>query len=296
MQDLKIGLITVLYKSDVFLDDFFKSIAKQTHQNYILYLIDNSYNETSTALIVSLCSKYNITHYEHINSGGNIGVAEGNNIGLKPALASNCDYVIILNNDIEIIEANAFELLLSSAIKNNVEIVAPKVLYYDTKAIWYAGGYLDNIRALGVHYTSKQANDPRFENEKIISYAPTCFVLVNSKVFNSIGTIDKTYFAYYDDTDFFYRCAKANIKTLYVPQPVILHKVSSLSGGDSGPFYIYYANRNKIYYIKKHFKGIRKYFALFYTLLSRTVFYIKFNKLQRENLVKGLKDGFKLKA
>lgn len=38
----KIGLVTVLYKCDEVLPDFFKSISIQTHKDYILYLIDNS--------------------------------------------------------------------------------------------------------------------------------------------------------------------------------------------------------------------------------------------------------------
>ena len=41
----KIGLVTVLFKSDEVLPDFFSSIARQTHKDYILYLVDNSESE-----------------------------------------------------------------------------------------------------------------------------------------------------------------------------------------------------------------------------------------------------------
>ena len=47
----KIGLVTVLFKSDDVLPGFFKSIAKQTHKDYVLYLVDNSVNPTSDKII-----------------------------------------------------------------------------------------------------------------------------------------------------------------------------------------------------------------------------------------------------
>ena len=46
----KIGLVTVLFKSDDVLDDFFASIARQTYKDHILYLVDNSPNDVSDTI------------------------------------------------------------------------------------------------------------------------------------------------------------------------------------------------------------------------------------------------------
>jgi GT2 family glycosyltransferase len=73
-----------------------------------------------------------------------------------------------------------------------------------------------------------------------------------------------------------------------------LHKVSSSSGGDSSLFYIYYSNRNKIYFIRKHYRGFRKWFAIGYMLAARTIFWLRFNKEQRKKLVQAIKDGFRM--
>jgi hypothetical protein len=48
-----LALITVLYKSDEVLDDFFASIAIQSNNDYTLYLIDNSFNPTTEQLIIT---------------------------------------------------------------------------------------------------------------------------------------------------------------------------------------------------------------------------------------------------
>jgi GT2 family glycosyltransferase len=135
---------------------------------------------------------------------------------------------------------------------------------------------------------------PEFNIPKYITYAPTCFLYVDASVFEEIGFMDEKYFAYYDDTDFVLRAIRKGIKMWYEPSVYLLHKVSTSSGGDTSPFYIYYGNRNKIYFIRKNFKGIKKLFLLFYAMLTRTVFYLKFDKVGKKNLIKGIKDGFKI--
>lgn len=157
-----------------------------------------------------------------------------------------------------------------------------------------AGGYMDNFRALGVHYKGDNENDLTFNKAKYVTYAPTCFMMVKAGVFEKIGIMDEKYFAYCDDTDFVYRACKAGYKLFYEPSLTILHKVSSSSGGDNSLFYIYYSNRNKIYFIRKNYKGMHKFFSICYTLLSRTVFYLKFDKQRKHKLVEAIKNGFKI--
>jgi GT2 family glycosyltransferase len=289
----KIGLVTVLYKSDEVLEGFFKSISKQTHKNYILYLVDNSVNDITDGLIQKLTQNFPVTRYYHIKNSENVGVAAGNNTGTKQALTDKCDYILILNNDIEIEQDYVFSKMISLCEEKGEAMVVPKIYYYDTRRLWMAGGYMDKWRALGVHYGYNKKDMPKYNIGKHISYAPTCFMLIAKKVFETTGYVDEKYFAYYDDVDFVLRAAKNGFYIYYEPSIYILHKVSS-SVGTASPFYVYYSNRNKIYFIKKNFRGIRKYFALYYTLLSRIVFYIRYDSVKRKKLIAGLKDGFKL--
>jgi len=288
-----IGLVTVLFRSDEVLPDFFKSISRQTHKDYILYLVDNSESATTDAIISQCLKEYPVTAYRHIKTGGNIGVAAGNNTGIKLSLADNCSHVLILNNDIEIEQDFMFSKLLSLADADESMIV-PKIYYYDEKKIWMAGGYMDKWRALGVHYGYNQKDKPKYNIARHVTYSPTCFMLVKKEVFDATGIMDEKYFAYYDDTDFVLRATKLGYKIWYEPSLELLHKVSS-SVGTNSPFYVYYSNRNKIYFIRKNFKGLQRYFALLYTLISRIAFWVGFDKARKQKLVQGLKDGFKMK-
>jgi GT2 family glycosyltransferase len=290
----RIGLVTVLYKCDEVLPDFFKSVSIQTHKDYILYLIDNSASPETDAMIARCLAQYPVTTYKHINTGGNIGVAAGNNAGIKLSLEDNCDHVLILNNDIDIPQDYMFSQLVSLADEKGEAMIVPKIYYHGETKLWMAGGYMDEWRALGVHYGMNKEDGPAFNVAKHCTYSPTCFMLVKKEVFEKVGIMDERYFAYYDDTDFVLRATRLGYRIFYDPSLVLLHKVSS-SVGTNSPFYVYYSNRNKIYFIRKNFKGIRRYFALFYTLLSRVAFWLGFDKVRKQKLIQGLKEGFRMK-
>ena len=289
----KIGLVTVLFKSDEVLPDFFSSIARQTHKDYILYLVDNSESEATDKMISQCLADYPVTAYKHIRTGGNIGVAAGNNTGIKLSIADHCSHVLILNNDIDIEQDFMFSAMLSLAEEKGESMIVPKIYYYGEKKIWMAGGYMDKWRALGVHYGYNKTDAPEFNVAKHVTYSPTCFMLVKKEVFEKVGFMDEKYFAYYDDTDFVLRATNRGYKIFYDPTLVILHKVSS-SAGTNSAFYVYYSNRNKLYFIRKNFTGLQRYFSILYTLVSRVVFYFRFDKARRQKLVLGLKDGFKM--
>ncbi len=287
-----LALITVLYNSDSVLEDFFAGIAIQDYTDYKLYLIDNSANEATSSLIDSLLEKYAIANFEYVNSKGNIGVAAGNNVGIKKAMKDDCMFLLFLNNDIFISQTYLLtEMVKVCAVHS---IVTPKIFYFDTGLLWMAGGYIDQLKALGVHYGMKQKDAPQFNEAKYVTYAPTCFLMVKAAIIEQIGLMDEKYFAYYDDTDFVYRAVKKGIQVWYEPTLELSHKVSSSSGGDDSMFYIYYGNRNKLYFIKKHFKGLHKLYLYAYYLFTRFFYYLKFDKSRKKQLLKATGDGFKM--
>jgi GT2 family glycosyltransferase len=287
-----LALITVLYNSNPVLPDFISSISKQTYSDYKLYIVDNSANKITVNLIEELVAANKISSYKYVDSGSNVGVARGNNIGIEHAVKDGCSKLLFLNNDIVFEQNYLFENMVNLSTTSNM--VAPKLFYFDSNLIWYAGGKISKIRSLGVHFGYRKPENGKYNNAQYVGYAATCFLLVNKEVISSIGVMDEKYFAYYDDVDFVYRATKNGFKLWYEPSLTIQHKESFSTGGDKSLFYIYYSNRNKIYFINKHYKGVIKYVALMYVFLSRTYFYLKFNKSQKEKMLQAIKDGFKM--
>lgn len=288
-----LGLITVLYKSDDVLEDFFSGLSRQTFKDYKLYIIDNSANEKTAVLINELKQRFPLPDVEYTDSGGNIGVAAGNNRGIEKALQDGCGRLLLLNNDIYISQDLLLEKMM--LLCDQHRMVSPKIFYHDSGLLWMAGGYMDYKMALGVHYGLKKKDGPEFNKPGYVTYVPTCFLMLDTAVIREVGMMDERYFAYYDDTDFLLRAVHKGMKVWYEPSLFINHKVSSSSGGDNSLFYIYYGNRNKIYFIRKHFKGLRKWYLFTYFFIVRFFrYYLRFDAARKKQLVKAVKDGFNM--
>ena len=126
----KIGLVTVLYKSDNVLEDFFLSLGTQSYTNYFLYCIDNSPSQNTKRLVSQLAIKFNlIDKILHIENNENTGVASGNNQGIELAFKNGCEYILLLNNDIEFKQSDLLEDLVNTALEKKESIVIPKIFF-----------------------------------------------------------------------------------------------------------------------------------------------------------------------
>jgi len=287
----KIGIVTVLYNGIEVLEGFFESLTKQTYKNYILYVIDNSPNEIAFNEAKRLAEHYNIHSY-FVYNNANLGVAKGNNQGIELSLNSGCEYVLLLNNDIEFKETTIIDMVVY-AEENNEKIIVPKIYYYGTNKIWMAGGHISKIKGTTTHRGDSEEDFGQYDTIEYINYAPTCFILINKAVFNKVGMMDEKYFVYYDDTDFIWRANQMGYQIVYYPHSVVQHKVSFSTGGDSSIFTIYYMHRNRIIFICKNLPIIYIISSFLYIFITRLLksFYYKKNELK--SVLNGLGDGLK---
>jgi GT2 family glycosyltransferase len=291
----KIGLVTVLYKSDDVLEDFIKSISRQSFTSYHLYLVDNSPSYETDALLFKLFEKYQLTGFTHVKNPENYGVAKGNNQGIKLSLENNCDLVLLLNNDIDFPQSNLFEEMVYCASERGEDLVIPKIFYYGSRKIWLAGGKIHKLRGYGSHVGYNEEDCEQHNHGGYFEYAPTCFMLISRKVFETIGLMDENYFVYSDDTDFALRAVNNGFRIYYRPSLEVFHKVSFSTGGGESPFSIYYLNRNRVYFIRKNYSFPVKHIALTHTIITRALRFLMYKKNEKKVLLRAMKDGFRLK-
>lgn len=268
--DRKIGIVTVLFNSDSVLEDFFISISNQIYDNFILYIVDNSVNEHSTILITSLLSKYTLKEkVVYLPSSSNFGVAKGNNVGIRKALEDQCEYVLLSNNDIFFDDKMLFQKLMNIHSEDTKKtIISPKVYYYNSNLIWFAGCYLRKLVANPKHIGFQEEDKGQFETSFYFNSGPTCFVLFHKSVFEKVGLMDEKYFVYMDDIDFFYRCEKERIFNYYEPSIHIQHKESISTGGRGSDFTFMYTFRNRLYFIHKFYKFPLSLVSKIYLILA----------------------------
>lgn len=242
----KIGIVIVNYNGANYQNDALKSIYESTYQNFEIIIVDSASKDDSIAMAQK---EYPQIHFLLQNE--NVGVAKGNNIGMKYAMEElDAEYVLLINNDIEI-DKNNLEELVKKADENTITV--PKIYYYEPHdMIWFAGGKMYWNKGESGHIGNFETDKGQYDEESIIGYAPTCCMLIHRNVIEKIGYEDETVFMYFDDTDICVRMNDAGFKIKYVPSAFMWHKVSSSGGGMDSKVYVYYNFRNKFYFMNKY--------------------------------------------
>lgn len=289
----QIGIVTVLYNSERVLYEFFRSLDKQSFKDFTLYVIDNASSDDSLNKAMEL-SKDVSFQCVFFPEPKNWGIAKGNNIGIKAALKDGCEYVLLSNNDVVLNNTDTIELMLNRIKQGDVGIITPKICLYSNPTIIWAAGGMFKKPAIGIkHIGAYQQDCEKYNEDRIINYSPTCFVLITKGVFDSIGMMDETFFVYCDDTDFMYRAKEHGIKILYFPQTSILHNESACTGKGS-EFKIYQISKNQLIYVKKYFSGVIYCYLLIRNILVHNIIHrFTFNKNQNRAEAQGIKDGIR---
>ena len=291
---IKFGLVTVLYNSVDVLEGFFKSLAAQTYKNWHLEIVDNSPDNSSMERAQQLVKLHGLEGVHFVKNPGNFGVAKGNNQGIESCLQLNCDYVILLNNDIEFDDTSLFKDIASEIERHGYEMLAPKVYYFDTGKLWYAGGLIEEYSGKVQHFGDGKEDSSKYSTNCYTGYAPTCFMAIKASVFKSVGLMDERYFVYSDDTDFVLRCQRAGIKLRYLGNKSLRHKVSSSTGGDESDFSIYYGNRNRLFFIRKNLTGLIRISAISWFFCTRIVRWFIYSNNKKQVLYRAVIDGMNL--
>ncbi len=289
----KIGIVTVLYNSERVIEDFLRSLDKQSFKDFILYVVDNASSDNGLNKAIELSKEVSFQCIFFPESK-NWGIAKGNNIGIKAAIKDDCEYVLLSNNDVVLNNIDTIELLLNRIEQDSIGIITPKILLYsEPSVIWAAGGKFKKP-AVGIkHVGAYQQDCDKYNHEYIIDYSPTCFVLIKKTVFDLIGIMDETFFVYCDDTDFMYRARKKDIRILYYPQTSILHNESACTGKGS-EFKIYQISKNQLIYVRKHFSDFVYYFLLLKNIFVHIIIHkFTFDEKQNRAEIRGFKDGIK---
>ncbi len=249
-----IGVVTVTFNSGGVLPDFLRCMSLQTHSDFILFAVDNASTDNTLGILHNFAD--NRLHV--IANGDNRGFAEGSNQGIRAAMKADCSSVLILNNDTEF-DASLLAGLYEGLTSNNVDMTCPKMMYHDhPDRIWSAGGGFQPWAGYrSVHYGEGELDVGRYDKPKFVTFVPGCCVLIRRSVFESNGLFDERYFVYAEDSDFMYRAMRTGHKLLYLPDVRLLHKVSSLTGGEDSLFATHFGTRNRLFFLLKHFGLIR---------------------------------------
>lgn len=242
----KVGIVILNYNGAKFQNDTIRTVLDMDYRDYEIVLVDNNSKDNSVALAMDAFGD----RITLLQQSDNYGFAKGNNIGIQYCIDRGMEYVLLLNNDVEVHKSMLSELM---EYANESTVVVPKTYFFEPgNMLWYAGGTMDWKKLESVHYGIGQIDDGSYDEVKEVTFASGCCMLVPTAVFKRIGMLDEILFMYWEDADFCARLMDAGCRIIYNPKAVLWHKVSSSSGGTDSRLSVYYMTRNKLYIMKKY--------------------------------------------
>jgi len=223
------------------------SLSSIVYPNYEIMVVDNYSTDGSIE-----CLEEMYPSIEIIRNSKNLGFAEGNNVGMRRALAGGADYVLLLNND-TIVDRYFLDRLVTAAEGDQtIGFAGPKVYYLNGEGgghvISFAGGTLNMWIGRSRHRGLDELDSGQYDDITEVDYVEGSCVLAKKRALDHIGLLDSTYFSYWEDMDWCTRGWKAGYKSIYVPTAKIWHKPSSSNVSGSKT---YYGTRNRLWFVRK---------------------------------------------
>lgn len=205
-----------------------------------------------------------------IRTGGNLGFAGGNNVGLRYAGKRGAEYVFLLNNDAALASRDALTHLVGFLDQNpDAGACGGRLFYPDGSAQTSYGNFPSLPRALAYLFPAykllpavlfrkvKRANvvpDAAIHAPLAIDYPSGACFLVRSRTIDEVGLLDERFFMYAEETDWCLRMRERGWGRYYVPHAEVVHRYA-------GSFDSSAVKMNR-YYLDSLFKYYRKNFTV----------------------------------
>lgn len=215
------------------LEKCINSILKSSYPNYEVIIVENNSKEEETfQYYQELESKYNHIKVEKFEISG-FNFSKIVNFGVEKAQGK---YVLLLNNDIEILTTDWLEQMLMYVQKENVGICGA-LLYFDDDSIQHAGVTI-GIRGLAGH-RYRELKKSEFSEKDQVSYVQdlsavtaACFMVKKADYEQVLGFDEKLAVAF-NDVDFCLKIRQAKKKIIYNPFIEAYHYESKSRGEDT---------------------------------------------------------------
>ena len=241
----------------------------------------------------------------------NGGFGENNNMGMKIAEGR---YVLLLNDDTEIIDKNIFKEMLSWMDEHpKVGVTSCALVNPDNKDYQGSGGYfptlfkvfawmtfLDDIPGLDRlinPYHPFHGWSPFYKGEDYFKkshrqgWVTGAFYLMRKKALDDVGLFDENFFLYVEEVDLSYRFVKLRWEIWYLPKWKIVHYGQVTTGSERAMVYEF--KGLKLFY-KKHYRSWELQVLRFLLRIGALLRIIVFGLIKGPSVAKIYAKAFKI--
>ncbi|MBS7338699.1 MAG: glycosyltransferase family 2 protein [Lachnospiraceae bacterium] len=275
------------YNGRQYIDACLKSLQKSTVPLKII-LVDNGSTDGSLN-----CVRENYPDVRIIAFPENTGFSKAVNAGI---LAADTEFVLLLNNDTVVDERMAE--YLENAMEADEGCFSAAARMCSLSAPEKLDGAGDFYCALGWAFArGKDQPADRYLKPGRVFSACAGAAIYRRSLFLKIGYFDENHFAYLEDIDIGYRANIYGYPNQYVPQAVVYHAGSAVSGSRHNEFKVRLSAANSIYLIYKNMPFLQLVLNLPFLLagyLVKSLFFL--TKGMGRAYLGGLAKGFCLSA
>ena len=229
--------VSILIPNKDHTDDLEKCLQsiwkKTTWDNYEIIVIENNSTDPATfAYYEKAKQRYDglkvVTYPE---KGFNFSGI--NNFGRKAAVG---DYLLLLNNDVEVRNGDWLTELLRQCAHKGGAAICGAMLYYPDETLQHAGVITGLGGYAGHSHKYKQKGGSgylfRIATVQDFSAVTGACLLVKASVYDEVGGLDEQFAVAFNDVDFCLRVRDAGCRIAWTPYAELTHYESKSRGGD----------------------------------------------------------------
>lgn len=244
-----ISAVVVTFNSAGTIRPCLESLLSQTLKPKEIIVVDNASEDGTPDLV-----EKEFPDVKVIRNTQNRGFAQANIVGIG---ATASEFIALLNPDARADPKWLEEMHNTVSRDERIAMVGCKILHNDTGAIWSAGGKFSYIKpGMAFLIGSRERDDGQYNFTVEREFVDTCACLMRRSAIEKVGPFDKEYFLNVEDFDWGHRARKTGYLIIYEPKAVAWHKPGSSMG--RGADYFFHNIKGHRYFIRKHFRGIKK--------------------------------------
>ena len=230
-------LISILIPNKDHVSDLRKCIVsiqeKTSYPNYEIIVIENNSEEEKTFQYYQLLEKRRNIRVVCWNEKFNYSAI--NNFGYTFAKG---EYILLLNNDTEVISADWLQEMLMYAQRGDVGAVGAK-LYYPDNTVQH-GGVVLGVGGVAAHlHCNRQKEDPGYMGRLIYAQDLTAVtaacMMLPRKVWEETGGLDESFEVAFNDVDLCMRIRQKGYLIVFTPYAELYHYESKSRKADDTP-------------------------------------------------------------
>ena len=231
-------LVSILIPNKDHTDDLDRCIRsieeKSTYHNYEYIIIENNSDQEETFAYYKKLEEENPKAHV-VYWDGEFNYSAINNYG---ASFANGEYLLLLNNDVEVINADWLEEMLGYCMRDDVGIVGAR-LYYPDDTIQHAGVVI-GFGGIAGHAFVQQKRGTTGYCHRIIcaqdySAVTAACMMVKKSVFDEVGGLTEELKVAFNDIDFCMKVRQAGKLVVYNPYAELYHYESKSRGLEDTP-------------------------------------------------------------